>query len=49
MLSQLLRPYTLVFALLAFGWWALLGYLERGHRRDLWLYAGALGLALLTH
>lgn len=48
-LSQLVRPYALVFALLAFGWWALLGYLARGRRRDLWLYAGALGLALLTH
>ena len=48
-LSQVVRPYALVFALLAFGWWALLGYLARGGRRDLGLYAGALGLALLTH
>jgi hypothetical protein len=48
-LSQLVRPYALLFVLLATGWWALLGFVERGRRRDLLLYTSAFGLALCTH
>ena len=48
--SQLVRPYALQCALLAFGWWGLLGALRgAGGRAGLVIYGGAFGLALFTH
>lgn len=48
-LSQVVRPYTLQHALLAFALWALWRFLEGKRRADVALYAVLLGLALLTH
>jgi hypothetical protein len=48
-LAQLVRPYALLFVLLATGWWALLGFLERGARRERIAYGAAFALALATH
>jgi Dolichyl-phosphate-mannose-protein mannosyltransferase len=47
--SQVIRPYTMQIALLAYGGWLLLRALDTGRQRDLAGAAGLLLAACLTH
>ncbi len=48
-LSQIIRPYMFLVAVLTFGLYFLGRYVQSRGKRDLWLYSSFMATALLTH